>query len=242
MSYRNSIKRKSVMWWRILILVALCGCAATPQSFDMGAQYLGVKYALDPLGEEKLPDTDPLFRADAFDCTTFVETVLANGDVDTLNKIRYANGEIDFIHRNHFIESDWLSNNSNLVKNVSSQYGKTKIRHVYIDKKSWLYTVHNISADIPVQSVGLEYLPYSEIDKIKNTEPLIVLFVIGNCEKCAKIGTDIAVVHMGFLMPGGVLRHASSAYGMVMDTDFYDYIDIRRETKNNIGIALVKIK
>lgn len=230
------------MLCRIAIFAALCGCAATPQSFDIGAQYLGVKYVLDPLGEGVAPDPDPLIRTDAFDCTTFVETVLANGDVDKLTKIRYKDGNPEFLARNHFIETDWLVNNADLVKNVSEQYGKAQIRHVVTDKKSWLRTVHNIDADAPMHSADLEYLPYSEFYKINNTEPLIVLFITGNCQKCAKIGTDIAVVHMGFLLPGGVLRHASSAHGRVMDTDFYEYIAQRKQTKNNIGIALVKIK
>lgn len=48
---------------------------------------------------------------------------------------------------------------------------------------------------------------------------------------------------MGFLLPGGtVFRHASSSNGLVMDTDFSEYVQMRREMKNNIGIALVKIK
>ncbi|MDE6250007.1 MAG: DUF1460 domain-containing protein [Alphaproteobacteria bacterium] len=230
------------MLYRIAILAALCGCAATPQSFDTGGQYLGAKYILDPLGEGVAPDTDPLIRTDAFDCTTFVETVMANGDVDRLTKIRYRDGVPGFLNRNHFIETDWLPNNANWVENVSAQYGKTKIRHVTTDKKSWLHTVHNIDADVPMQSADLEYIPYSALNEINNTDPLIVLFITGNCQKCAKIGTDVAVVHMGFLLPGGVLRHASSAHGVVMDTDFYKYIAQRKQTKNNIGIALVKIK
>lgn len=226
----------------MIIFAALCGCAATPQSFDMGAQYLGAKYVSDPLGEGAPPDADPLIRTDAFDCTTFVETALADGDVDKLTKIRYADGAPDFLKRNHFIETDWLPNNAELVENVSAKYGAAQTRHVVIDKKSWLHAVHGIDAYVPIQSADLEYLPYSAFDKINNTEVLIVLFIAGNCQKCDKIGTDIAVVHMGFLLPGGVLRHASSAHGVVMDTDFYEYIAQRRKTKNNIGIALVKIK
>lgn len=230
------------MLWRIAVLVALCSCATTPQSFDIGRQYLGTQYVLDPLGEGVPPDADPLIRTDAFDCTTFVETAMANGDVDKLTQIRYRDGVPGFLNRNHFMETDWLQNNADLVENVSAQYGATKIRHVVNNKKSWLRAVHNIDADVPSHSADLEYLPYSAIDKINNTEPLIVLFITGNCQKCDKIGTDIAVVHVGFLLPGGVLRHASSAHGIVMDTDFYQYIAQRQQTKNNIGIALVKIK
>ncbi|MBR0212536.1 MAG: DUF1460 domain-containing protein, partial [Alphaproteobacteria bacterium] len=137
---------------------------------------------------------------------------------------------------------DWLINNSKLLENISSKYGKTKIRTVVIDKKSWLKKLHNIDADIQKQTVDIEYIPYDELSVIKNKEPLIVLFISGNSKICDKIGTDLAVVHMGFLLPDGVLRHALSKQKRVLDTDFYEYVNRRKQNKNNIGIALVKIK
>lgn len=71
---------------------------------------------------------------------------------------------------------------------------------------------------------------------------MIVLFITGKSEKSGKIGTDLAVVHMGFLLPDGKLRHASSQYGKVMDTDFYEYAMNRAKNEQNIGIMLVSIK
>ena len=91
----------------IFCLCLLCGCAR--KEHYIGEQYLGTKYLIDPLGEEKTPDKDPLIRYDAFDCMTFVETCLANGDVEKLNKIRYKNGKIGLLNRNHFVETDWLN-------------------------------------------------------------------------------------------------------------------------------------
>ena len=117
----------------ILLLFFLYGC--THKEHYIGEQYLGTKYILDPLGEEKAPDKDPLIRYDAFDCMTFVETCLADGDIEKLNKIRYKDGNVNFINRNHFVETDWLNNNSDLLENVSHQYGKTKRKKVAIDKK-----------------------------------------------------------------------------------------------------------
>lgn len=223
-----------------LYVLLLCACSSNV--YNIGEQYLGAKYLLDPLGEEKAPDFDPLIRTDAFDCTTFVETVLANGDTNRLNKIRYKDGTIDFLNRNHFIETDWLNNNKNLVKNISNLYGKTKTRNVVIDKKSWFKKMHNIDVDFEKQYTSIEYIPYNELKHINTKETLIVLFISGNSKKCDKIGTDIAVVHMGFLLPDGTLRHASRQQRRVVDVDFYDYINRRKQNKNNIGIALVKIK
>ena len=222
----------------LFVVFILAGCGNAPQ---IGDEYMGAKYVNDPLGEGRAPDSDPLIRDDAFDCTTFVETVLAHGDVDTLNKIRYKNGEIDFINRNHFIETDWLPNNSNIVKNVSAQYGQTALRHVVINRAAWLRRMHNIDSDTAVVATDIEYIPYDNITTLKTDRPMIVLFIVGNTGKSDIIGTDLAVVHMGFLMPNGMLRHASSTAGRVVDVPVSEYIADRRQNKNNLGITLLEI-
>ncbi|HIU65651.1 MAG TPA: DUF1460 domain-containing protein [Candidatus Enterousia avicola] len=231
-----------VKWLISLLLLSAC-CVNNDFYSDFSRTYVGTRYLNDPLGEEKLPDKDPLIRFDAFDCTTFVETVLAGGDVDKLTDIRYKNGKVDFFNRNHFIETDWLQNNSDLVENVSNAYGKVSVRTVTIDKQNWLKAVHKIYEDVSPVTIELEYISYDDLKRIDNKETLIVLFISGKSEKSDKIGTDLAVVHMGLLLPGGViLRHASSKYGYVMDADFYDYVAQRAKSKNNIGIMLVRIK
>lgn len=224
-----------------LILLLLCGCVNATAK-DISAEYIGIQYIADPLGENMPPDTDPLIRTDAFDCVTFVETVLADADVEKLTKIRYRDGVVDFLHRNHFIESDWLTNNSDLVENVSMQYAPTLVRRVVIDKQNWLKTVHGIDAEFEPEIINLQYIPYKYVSDISISEPMIVLFITGKSGKSDTIGTDLAVVHVGFLLPDGILRHASSAQGRVMDTDFYKYADMRAKDKNNLGIVLVRIK
>lgn len=225
----------------LVSLIALCGCT-TNSEYYIGEQYLGKKYILNPLGEEKAPDTDPLIRFDAFDCTTFVETVLANSNKDKLTQIRYKNGEIDFINRNHFIETDWLKNNSDIVENVSDSYGITSVRTVTIDKKSWFKKMFNIDTNFKPETVKLNYIPYSNITNIRTDKPLIVLFVINNHNLKNKIGTDLAVAHMGFLLPNNMLRHASRKQGQIVDIDFNQYIIHKKKNKKNIGIILLKIK
>lgn len=231
--------------WRIATAFVLLfsGCAFyAPRNSDIGGQYLGAQYILDPLGEGSGYDTDPLIRFDAFDCTTFVETVLANGDLEKLTQIRYANGNIDWRARNHFIETDWLGNNANMLENISAQYGPVSVRNVHIDKRAWAHVAHDMDINAKSVDTTLEYIAYDDLPELKNTEPLIILFVIGPRDTNNKIATDIAVVHMGFVLPGGkILRHASTGRGVV-DDDFSQYVAKRKKMKNNIGIALVRIK
>lgn len=225
----------------IVSLLLLSGCAIAP-GFPNGENYLGAKYIRDPLGEERAPDTDPLIRTDAFDCTTFVETVMAGGDVNNLNRIRYKDGEIDFLNRNHFIETDWLKNNANRVENVSAQYGKTTTRRLTIDKANWLKKVHKIDTDIAPEFTSLEYVPYKNLSQPDNSEMLIVLFISANSNSIDTIGTELAVTHMGLLLPGGqTLRHASSAAGHVVDAEFMNYSKRRRQM-GEMGVAFIAIK
>lgn len=228
------------MKWLALLLL-LTGCVGAP-GIPSGADYLGAKYIRDPLGEEKAPDTDPLIRTDAFDCTTFVETVMAGGDKSNLNQIRYKNGEIDFMNRNHFIETDWLQNNSNRVENVSAQYGKTATRRLTIDKAGWLKKIHKISTDIAPEFTTIEYIPYKNLSQPNNTETMIVLFISANSNSVEMLGTELAVTHMGLLLPGGqTLRHASSAAGHVVDAEFMKYSKRRRQM-GEMGVAFIAIK
>lgn len=228
------------MKW-LIALFLLAGCAGAP-GIPSGESYLGAKYIRDPLGEEHAPDTDPLVRTDAFDYITFVETVMAGGDVSNLNQIRYKDGKINFINRNHFIETDWLKNNSSRVENVSAQYGKTATRRLTVDKAKWLKKVHKIDADIAPEFVTLEYVPYKNLDQPNNTETIIVLFISANSNSIDTIGTEQAVTHMGLLLPGGqTLRHASSAAGHVVDADFMKYSSRRRQM-GEMGVAFIAIK
>ena len=227
-----------------IIIVFLClfvlACSESGPMY-IGKQYLDVKYVNDPLGEEIAPDTDPLIRFDAFDCMTFVETALANGDKDRLTKIRYKNGEVGFLTRNHFVETDWMKNNSDILENATRKYSEhVAVRNVTIDKKLWFKRVHNIDVDIPKQNVKIEYVPRDYIKDLNIIKPVVVLFIIDNPKIRDNIGTDLAVSHMGFLLPGGVLRHASSQFGRVIDVDFQEYID--EHNKNNLGISILEIK
>lgn len=226
--------------WKLFVVFFLVGCGMVPRL--PGHDFLGARYINSPLGEGCAPDSDPLIRFDAFDCTTFVETVMANGDIETLNQIRYKDGQIGFLNRNHFIESDWLVNNLDRVQNVSADYAQTKVRRVIIDKRSWFKKVHNIDTDFKPVAVELEYIPYEFAKDLIIEKTMIVLFVADNADFRDKIGTDLAVVHMGLIMPNGVLRHASSERGMVVDVPFEEYVNARKKNKNNLGIALVEIK
>ena len=96
------------------------GLSAAPggaRAAAASAPLLGVPYLLSPLGEGRGEDPDPLFRLDAFDCVTFVETALALGSAASLAEARRALDDVrygstlDIADRNHEVISQWIPRN-----------------------------------------------------------------------------------------------------------------------------------
>jgi N-acetylmuramoyl-L-alanine amidase-like len=125
--------------------------ASLPQRLEaISALFLGVPYKLGPLGEgpDGEFDRDPLIRFDAFDCTTFIETVMAlalESDLDraarTLQRIRYKDGQIGYATRNHFIGLDWVPNNvrAGYLRDITADVAgrnAVKVRKT-ISKRKW---------------------------------------------------------------------------------------------------------
>ncbi|MEE9452158.1 MAG: N-acetylmuramoyl-L-alanine amidase-like domain-containing protein, partial [Gammaproteobacteria bacterium] len=84
--------------------------------------FLETEYVLGPLGEGESGQFDqrPLYRTDAFDCVTYVETIIALANSYDLEEfkqhmlnIRYENDEPSFLSRNHFTSVDWNKSNNN---------------------------------------------------------------------------------------------------------------------------------
>ncbi len=125
--------------------------ASLPQRVEaVSALFLGAPYKLGALGEGPggAFDRDPLIRFDAFDCTTFVETVMAlalDSDLDaatrTLQQIRYHDGQIGYATRNHFIEADWVPNNvrAGYLRDITADVaGRNAVTvHKTISKRKW---------------------------------------------------------------------------------------------------------
>ncbi|MFT2109868.1 N-acetylmuramoyl-L-alanine amidase-like domain-containing protein [Marinomonas sp. 2405UD68-3] len=119
---------------------------------NLSAALLGASYEDGSLGEGEQGkyDKDPLIRFDVFDCTTYIETVLAgamspsvNEFMPNLMKLRYKNGEVSFVARNHFPSKDWIPNNQDKLMDVTAQVAgdDLTIAKTVIDKPAWYSTM-----------------------------------------------------------------------------------------------------
>ena len=121
--------------------------------------FLGLPYGVGgPLGEGPSGryDQDPLYRFDTFDCTTYVETIMAlalardiNEFENHLDQIRYENGEVDYLKRNHFTDLWWIP------FNIRNGYLK-EINHLVVPQNQILTAEAQINLPGWLKSIKLE--------------------------------------------------------------------------------------
>ncbi|NLQ16644.1 DUF1460 domain-containing protein [Marinomonas sp. M1K-6] len=118
--------------------------------------FLGAAYAGGSVGEGAggKYDKDPLMRFDVFDCTTYVETLLAgvmsasSAEFEAnLMALRYQDAKVSFVSRNHFPSLDWFHNNQDKLLDITPDVaqGKAQVAKTIIDKAAWY---QHLSSDV----------------------------------------------------------------------------------------------
>lgn len=211
----------------LLLLLIVQGAAA--QSLDLrldqvSRELLGRPYRFSPLGEGSGPDPDPLLRLDAFDCTTYVETVMALAMRDTheaqlqlLNRIRYRDGDIGFAQRRHLPATQWLPGLQQLgvIVDITDSLGPARHLAVRLSPQVWQARRWRILEDLPADAVPeveveLSYLPLAGIETaLSGVREVALLSVVHETHE----GAPLSISHQALLIPdqtGARVRHARS--------------------------------
>lgn len=141
----------------------------------LAKKMIGQKYEIYLLGEYpfEIYDPQPLYCIDRSDCVVFSEHIYAMALSDSwkkffsmLQRIRYKDGVIGLLTRNHYTEADWTVNNSWLIKNITDSLPDVKSIQVTskIDRAKF-FSKWNIGQDIPVEELKWSYIPASEVPK-----------------------------------------------------------------------------
>ncbi|MBV53049.1 MAG: hypothetical protein CL816_03170 [Coxiellaceae bacterium] len=166
----------------------------------------GSVYELTALGEGLNGNYDqyPLYRTDAFDCQTYVETVLALSCSESFptffyNKcyISYQGKDVSFLNRAHFICMDWqhlLSDNPRLrdiTQDLAANHCQLRLysSSVLIDRFSWIQSrrdkfmrVFTQLSQVDVEE-GLRVL----YGKMSSIEPMLSKLVCISCKDLFKL-------------------------------------------------------
>ncbi|MFH1808236.1 MAG: N-acetylmuramoyl-L-alanine amidase-like domain-containing protein, partial [Pseudomonadota bacterium] len=203
----------------------------------------GAPYAFSPLGEGRgqPPDEDPRFRVDRFDCTTFVETVVALSlahDLDEarvlLDHLRYQDGKVSFATRKHFPEAQWIPLNihDGFFTDITRQVGgdRVVIARKRLDSEVWAHRRTKIlneldPAQIPSGTFELPVIPPLAARQVLDRIPdgTVVSIVREDFKSI-----PIRVSHQGLLVRKKgvlVLRHAMpKGIDRVIDENFDSYL------------------
>ena len=130
-------------------------------------QFLGKPYVLGSLGEgaNARYDQFPRYRVDAFDCDTYVNTVVSIALANSLpafqqciNHMRYSNGDVSYLKRAHFTGIDWneYHQHEGLFKDITLEIKDKKnlpvaqIATALIERPNWY--AHKTIASIRLQN------------------------------------------------------------------------------------------
>ena len=167
---------------------------------------------------------------EAFDCVTYVETVLAlarasrpAGFVEELRRIRYRGGRVEWAHRNHYM-TGWIRANSRIgAVRVLPALARTTKKDRVLDAVPGLPPVRTRFSCVPKARVkGLA-------SRLRSGD--LVFF--------ASTRPHLDVFHCGILVEGGGvwrLRHAARSRGGVVEQDLLEFLKGTRTS----GVIVVR--
>ncbi len=185
---------------------------------QISERFLGRPYVEAPLGGGAgLPEVFTV-SLNAFDCVTYIETVIAcalsrtlNEVVDTIRELRYESGEIAWSHRNHYM-IDWARRNESrgFIQNITTGEGT-------IEKTCKVDTIPGL----PAKTISFRYFAkhsLAKVEAIARTGDLI--FFVSEKD-------TLDVFHTGLLIKRGdsmLLRHATRTAGAVIEQPLIEFV------------------
>ncbi len=142
----------------------------------LAKQTMGQHYDIYLLGEFpfEIKDKQPLFNLKQSDCVVFSEHIYAMAlshdwkeFFAMLQRIRYKNGEIGMLTRNHYTEADWVKNNEWLITEITNEIGGADVVKVSseIDRAKF-FKKHGIGQNIPKEKIEWTYIPGDSVYKV----------------------------------------------------------------------------
>jgi hypothetical protein len=192
---------------------------------DLGARVARISESL--LGQPYLEgslgggaDLPEEFRVylDAFDCVTYMETVLALARartteefIDAVRRIRYQDGRVDWFHRNHYM-IDWARNNQEYGFIANLTAGPATV-----NKTCML----GLIAGLPSKTTTFVYFPSQSCGAVAG------LIETGDLIFFVSTRRTLDVFHTGLLVKRDgkfLLRHATRRAGAVIEQDLVEFI------------------
>ncbi len=143
----------------------------------LGRKNIGQPYEIYLLGEYpfELFDPDPIYCLAKSDCLTFCEHTYAlalSSDwwmfLNALQRLRYKDGRIGMLQRNHFTLADWNHNNRFLFEDVTPRLGdgQAAVTLNQVCRRAAFFAKFGLGKDIPDESICDSYVPKDRVPAI----------------------------------------------------------------------------
>ena len=189
----------------------------------LSRNFLGHLYKTNPLIGSS--DTPEVFTAsfDGFDCVTYIETVLAlarassvNDFIESLRKIRYEDGRVQWERRNHYMTL-WISNNirNGILRPVSTPGVPTHSKQRILD----------VIPGLPAQRTRIKCVPKTAAPRLERYLQSGDLIFFVSTRK------HLDVFHAGIIVRDGkrvLMRHASRSRASVVEQRLTDFLKANR--------------
>ncbi|MFH1745637.1 MAG: N-acetylmuramoyl-L-alanine amidase-like domain-containing protein [Planctomycetota bacterium] len=149
----------------------------TKRVVHLGRQNYDQPYDIYLLGEfpYEFHDPEPIYCLDRSDCLTFCEhmySMALSQDwwtfLRTLQRIRYRDGIIGMLTRNHYGLADWNPNNAFLFVDLTTKLGQGQVcvpLH-QICRRARFFAQFGIGQDIPDEPISDQYIPTANVPAI----------------------------------------------------------------------------
>ncbi len=206
------------------LLESVEGTGPLPARLDrLSAALLGRPYVVGPLVGSATEPEQLVTRLDAFDCVTYVETVLALGRCRTaddfepeLVALRYEGGRIDWRTRNHYM-SWWLERNA-----AAGLVAPLLTEALVTEPEPRALSV--LTGFVP-EARRLAWLPSDRAHLLDDAARS------GDVACFVSVRGGLDTFHVGLLIEGSplLLRHAAKSRGGAIEEPLADFLD-REET------------
>ncbi|MGE0478895.1 MAG: N-acetylmuramoyl-L-alanine amidase-like domain-containing protein [Phycisphaerae bacterium] len=225
--------------------------ATTPLVTDrivhLARKALGQPYEIYLLGEFpiELHDADPLYNLARSDCLTFAEHIYAmalSDDFDTflrtLQRLRYRDGVVGMLTRNHYTEADWNPNNAFAFEDLTATLagGRAAAPMTATVRRAEFFRKFGIGEDVPVEEFRDHYIPSANLPLVaaELRDGDFVNIVRGNAE-------SQWVGHVGFVVRGadGGVNFLHSAAPAVREQPLADYL---AKDRRCVGVKFLRLR
>ncbi|MBK9119213.1 MAG: DUF1460 domain-containing protein [Phycisphaerales bacterium] len=218
----------------------------TDRIVHLARQGLGQPYEIYLLGEFPFEwhDPDPIYCLTRSDCVTFCEHIYAlalSHDwwsyLRTLQRIRYRDGIVSMLTRNHYTVADWNRNNAYLFEDLTSALGDgaVAVSLQQICRRANFFAKFGIGQDIPDEPIRDAYLPKGRVHEILSElrDGDFVNIIRGDADSQWAGHTGL-IVHG----PDGTVHFLHSARPEVREEPLLDYLASDRRC---VGIKILRL-